>query len=128
MGVDISMSMGWGIHIPQDVFDKWIGGIESVNSGDADEYTVLNELVYRENSELTFEYAGNAWAGEDNGFVIYAKDTYKHFDMGRSAEAGVYRAPKALVSAQARHQLNGVSKIITGEYLPIEWLVTVGVS
>lgn len=128
MGVDISMSMGWGIHIPQDVFDEWIEGLDSGNGGDVDGYEELNKLIYIQNPELTFDWAGNAWVGEDNGFVIYAKDTYKGFDMGRSAEAGVYRAPKALVSAQARYQLNGVSKIITGEYLPIEWLVTVGVS
>lgn len=128
MGVDISMSMGWGIHIPQDVFDEWIEGLDSGNGGDVDGYEELNNLIYRPNSELTFDYAGNAWVGEDNGFVIYAKDTYKDFDMGRSAEAGVYRAPKTAMSLKARYELDAVSKTITGKHLPIEWLVTVGVS
>lgn len=121
MGVDISMSIGWGIHIPQDVFDEWVGE-------DEEGYEILNHLIYRENLELTFEYAGNAWVGEDNGFVIYAKDTYKDFDMGRSAEAGVYRAPETAMSLKARYELDAVSKTITGKQLPIEWLVTVGVS
>ncbi|USH44507.1 hypothetical protein SEA_CASSITA_52 [Microbacterium phage Cassita] len=125
MGVDISMSMGWGIHIPQPQIDSWLEGNDPDEEG-ADE--LLNDLIYRENSELTFEYAGNAWVGEDNGFVIYAKDTYKDFDMGRSAEAGVYRAPKTAMSLKARYELDAVSKTITGKHLPIEWLVTVGVS
>lgn len=121
MGVDISMSMGWGIHIPQDAFDEWAG-----DSDDA--YTDLDNLIYRDNTELTYEYAGDAWTGNDMGYTVYAEGTYKEFDMGRSAEAGVYRAPKALVSLEARYQLDAVSKTITGKHLPIEWLVTVGVS
>lgn len=125
MGVDISMSMGWGIHIPQPQIDSWLEGNDPDEEG---AYELLNNLIYSENSELTFDYAGDSWAGEDNGFVIYSKDTYKRFGMGRSAEAGVYRAPKERLSLPAQYQLNEVSRIITGKHLPIEWLVTVGVS
>ena len=123
MGVDISMSMGWGIHFSQQEIDDWLGEDDEYGAHES-----LDTLIYNKNTELTYSYAGNAWVGEDNGFVIYAKDTYKDFDMGRSAEAGVYRAPKTAMSLKSRYELDAVSKEITGGQLPIEWLVTVGVS
>lgn len=121
MGVEISMSMGWGIHFSQKEINDWLG--------DDDEYGAYEALeCLLANTELAYAYAGNAWSGEDNGFTIYAETTCKGFNMGREAGAGVYRAPKALVSLEARYQLDAVSKTITGKHLPIEWLVTVGVS
>ncbi len=124
MGVDISMSMGWGIHIPQDVFGTWleendpdeIGGFESLE-------TLLDHYP-----ELVIEWAGNAWIGREQGYVVYAEGTYKRMSMRGGAESGVYRAPKERLSLPAQYQLNEVSKIVTGKHLPIEWLVTVGVS
>lgn len=121
MGVNISMSMGWGIHIPQDVFGKWAEGWD-------DEYEALASVLEEHGESLTYDYAGNAWQGEENGIVVYAKGTYQSFDMGREAEAGVYRAPKQGLALSSQYQLDEVSVIIAGEYLPIEWLVTVGVS
>lgn len=121
MGVDISMSMGWGIHIPQRELDTWGEGWD-------DPCEALEILCEEHGPDLTFSYAGNAWLGLDKGVVFYAGDTYKRFSMRGEAEAGVYRAPKALVSLEARYQLDAVSKTITGKHLPIEWLVTVGVS
>lgn len=123
MGVDISMSIGWGLHFSQQEIDDWLGEDDEYGAHES-----LDTLTCNRHTELTYSYAGNAWVGEDNGFVIYAKDTYKHFDMGRSAEAGVYRAPKTAMSLKARYELDAVSKEITGGQLPIEWLVTVGVS
>lgn len=123
VGVDISMSMGWGIHFSQGELERWLEG----EIFETSVYEGLEELL-AVHPALTYEYAGNAWTGNDMGYTVYAKDTYKEFDMGRSAEAGVYRAPKALVSLEARYQLDAVSKTITGKHLPIEWLVTVGVS
>jgi hypothetical protein len=79
-------------------------------------------------TELTFSYAGNAWIGDEQGFVVYAQDTYRDFDMGRGAEAGVYRASKSRLGLPAQFQLDAVGVQITGKHLPIEWLVTVGVS
>lgn len=118
MGVDISMSMGWGIHFSQAEIDKWVGK--------NDEYECLEELVA--GTSLTFSYAGDAWTGEENGFVIYAEETYQGFDMGRSAEAGVYRASKSRLGLTSQYELDAASVSITGEHRPVEWLITVGVS
>lgn len=121
MGIDISMSMGWGIHFSQAEIDKWLGEDEEYGA-----YECLEELVV--DTGLTFSYAGNAWAGEENGFVIYAKETYQGFDMGRSAEAGVYRGSKSRLGLTSQYELDAASVAITGEHRPVEWLITVGVS
>lgn len=124
MGVDISMSMGWGIHIPQDVFDTWL---EENDPDEAGGWDAVEGLL-QGYSELEFDWPGNAWSGQENGWVIFATSTTKDFDMGRGPEAGVYRAPKTAMSLKARYELDAVSKTVTGKHLPIEWLVTVGVS
>lgn len=122
MGVDISMSMGWGIHFSQQEIDDWLGEDDEDGA-----YEGLDTLL-SDHDRLTFSYAGDAWTGDDQGFVVYARDTYKHFDMGRGTQGGVYRASKSRLGLPEQFQLDAVGVQITGKHLPIEWLVTVGVS
>lgn len=121
MGVDISMSMGFGIHLT----DKQIKDSPNYDE-DYGEWEFIEKLTLKHG--LTYGYAGNAWAGEDNGYVIYARSTYREFDMGREAGAGVYRGSGTAYSGEEEVALNQASVEVTGRIQPIEWLVTVGVS
>lgn len=123
MGIDISMSMGWGVHFSQAEIEEWLGEDDEDGAHEG-----LNRLIFPGYLALTLDWAGDAWVGDDQGFVVYARDTYKDFDMGRSAVGGVYRASKARLSVEAQNQMDEVSRTIVGESRPIEWLVTVGVS
>lgn len=123
MGVDISMGMGYGIHISKKALDMWLEENDPENDG----YSALDDYL-GSYPALTFEWPGNGWTGEENGWVVFAKDTRSHFEMGREAEAGVYRPGYPSLTVTSKEQLDSVAIAITGEKLPIEWLVTVGVS
>jgi hypothetical protein len=125
MGIDITMQMGYGFHIPKKTFNKWLDLNDPDEEGGWD---VLERLLESDYPELTFSWPGNSWIGEDHGWVIFARASLKSYDMGREAEAGVYRPTRAKLTLDAHRQLEEVSVVITGERLPVEWLVTVGVS
>lgn len=122
MGIDISMTFGWGIHLEPEQIDAWLGPDDEYGSHEG------MERLLSEYPGLSFAWAGNAWVGEDNGFVVYADNTTSSFDMGREAEAGVYRAATQRVSAEDSSKLNEISWKVAGEKRPIEWLVTVAVN
>lgn len=122
MGVDISMSMGFGIHIPQEDLDAFL----ETNDADDEGFEYLYSVIP---DNLTFEYVGNAWAGEDCGVTVYAKEGFQSFDMGRVAEAGVYRPGyKPVWKVGTLQALSKVSDLILGKPAKIEWLVSVAVS
>lgn len=126
MGVDINMTMGFGIHIPPEAFDPWLDAVDEDDDGAWEFLEIyMGDHHY---SELTFELVENAWVGINHGVVILAKNTRKGFGMGRQAEAGVYRPGTGRLSVEAQRQLDEISLEITGETLPVEWLVTVRVS
>lgn len=122
MGIDISMSIGFGVHITDEQIKNAQGYDE-----DYGEWEFIEKLTLKHG--LTYGYAGNSWSGEDNGYVIYARSSYRGFDMGREAEAGVYRgAGKPPYTGEEEIALNEACVEVTGRIMPIEWLVTVGVS
>lgn len=121
MGIDISMSMGFGVHVTPEQIEECLVLDDDYGFAEAIEELTLNH-------GLAYGYAGNSWSGEQNGYVLYARSTHREFDMGRSAEAGVYRGSGTPYTMDEEIALNTASIEVTGRILPIEWLVTVGVS
>jgi hypothetical protein len=122
MGIDISMSVGVGFHVPKDVIDKWI----ELNDID-DVYESIDVLV-RDFKGLTYDYVGNSWVGDEHGYVIWVARVTSSFDMGRSAEAGVYRPQVGDLYPEEYAELAAASLDLTGELPNVETLVTVTVS
>lgn len=122
MGVDISMTFGWGVHLTSEEVESWLGPDDEGGNWEG------LETLLKDYPELSFDWAGNAWIGEDFGFVIYIRDSTKSFDRGREAQAGVYRASKTLLSVKDSAYLRKVVETVLGKPRKIEWLVTVGVS
>lgn len=122
MGIDITMAMGFGVHLTQSDLNEWL-----VLDDDYGAWEAVEDLVAKY-PLITYSSAGNSWSGEDNGFVLYAKSTYRDFDMGRGAEAGVYRGSGTAYTGEEEIELNQASVEVVGRIRPIEWLVTVGVS
>lgn len=121
MGIDISMGIGFGVHLTDEQIKNSAGYDE-----DYGEWEFIEKLTLKHG--LTYAYAGNSWSGENNGYVIYADSSYREFDMGRESEAGVYRGRGKPYTGEEEIALNEASVEVTGRILPIEWLVTVGVS
>lgn len=121
MGIDISMGLGFGVHFTAEQIQAAPGYDSEYGSWD-----FIEDLTLKHS--LTYSYAGNSWAGEDNGYVVYARSTHQEFDMGREADAGVYRGNGKPYTGEEEIALNAASVEVTGGILPIEWLVTVGVS
>lgn len=124
MGIDISLNMGVGFHIPagDTEFKEWI---ESMDPDGAGAWEVLEEVL-SDYPGLSFDWPGNAWTGEDNGWVIYTNGTHIHAQ--REIDAGVFRPTGKPVTMQQRAQLTDLSLMMTGRELPIEALVMIGVS
>lgn len=122
MGIDISMSMGFGIYIPQEDLDAFL----DTNDADGEGFEYLYSVIP---DNLTFEYVGDSWAGGNYGVTVYAKEGFQSFDMGRVAEAGVYRpGHKPVWKVGTLQALDKVSEFILGKPAKIEWLVSVSVS
>ena len=71
--------------------------------------------------------ADNAWLGERNGAVVYINRTVETFDMDRAARAGVYRAKQCEVTEDEQVALLRVAGEVAQQFIPVEFLVAVGV-
>lgn len=123
MGVDISMTFGWGVHLEPNQIDAWLGPDDEYGSFEAME-NLIDKYPH-----LTFAWAGDAWVGKDYGFVVYVRSSVQRFDMGREAQAGVYSALKPKLSVEESGQLfEAVAEVVGNNAVQSRWLITVGVS
>lgn len=100
MGIDINMTVGVGVHVPQKDVDAWVEGNEV-----EDPYEEFDAFV-REYPGLTFDWVGNAWLGYEHGMVVWVDRTAQTWDMGREAEAGVYEPSANPITLTERQSLN----------------------
>jgi hypothetical protein len=124
VGIDISLTMGVGFHIPPDdsEFLEWI---EDMDPHGAGAWEVMEEVL-KDYDGFSFDWPGNAWTGIDNGWVVYTNGSAGH--MQREVEAGVYRPAGKAITLHQREVLKDLSRMMTGKELPIEALVMIGVS
>lgn len=124
MGVDISMVAGVGIHITSDQLDKWL-----LEADPEDEYG-LDVLYETLPDGIEWTSPNNSWTDTENyprGIVVYVSRVSTDYDMGRSAEAGIYRPGDKSITLAERQRLLNIAKNITGEELPIEPFIAVGI-
>ena len=122
MGVDITMAAGWGIHLTTDMLDEWQSRVDP--EGDC----AVEELLVDILPLGLFAFgADNAWLGERNGAVVYINRTVESFDMDRVARAGVYRAKQCEVTEDEQVALLRVAGEVAQQFIPVEFLVAVGV-
>lgn len=126
MSIDITMSAGWGFHVPEPAFERWL---EANDPGGEGVYDVLEDLFSREKRypALTFFRPSNDWLGVYNGVVILTTRSYTSVDMGREPRAGVY-TPDSVTEPPGteRVQLEHAAEFFGGGY-PIQYLIAVAV-
>lgn len=116
------MAAGWGIHLTTEMLDEWQGRIDPNGNYGVEEH--LEGILPRGFSAFG---ADNAWLGERNGAVVYIDRTLESFDLDRAARAGVYRAKQCEVTEDEQVALLRVAGEVAQQFIPVEFLVAVGV-
>lgn len=122
MGIDISMTVGVGVHVTAEQIKQWetLAEVE-------DTYEEFDAFV-REYPGLTFDWVGNAWLGYEHGMVVWVDRTAQTWDMGREVEVGVYEPSANPITLAERISLLNFAEDFGISPAPIKPYVAVSVS
>lgn len=117
MGIDITLYAGIGVHIPRSYLEPWW------DREDPDDelgfWEVLQRTLIRGYPHLDFASPNNFYSDIkefERGVVIYVNRVTGSFDMGRYAEAGVFRPSYQAITLEERSELNRISVEIAGPH------------